>query len=121
MNEKKKITINKIVAEILKYILFLVSFMIIILLIYHFIYVYTPYLKNGFGSYNNFEEFLYQFPYEKQNILLMIIFSNLRIFFLADSFFIIVGIMFILSVKLGLFLNKLFKSYLENKKGGGKK
>ncbi len=117
MNEQNKKNVREtIVIRTLKHVSFLVSFAVIVLLIYHFIYAYTPYLKNTFYGYANFEDFLYQFPYETQNPLIMSIFGNLRVFFLADSFFIIAGIILVLSIKSGLLLNKLIKPYLENKK-----
>ncbi len=113
---KKKNVEETIVTKILKYISFLMSFAVVVLLIYHFIYTYTPYFKNTFYGYDNFEDFLYRFPYDTQNPLLMIIFNNFRVFFLADSFFIIAGIIFILSIESGFLLNKLLVSYLKNKK-----
>jgi len=105
-----------IIIRTLRRISFLMSFAVIALLIYHFIYAYTPYLKNTFYGYANFEDFLYLFPYDTQNPLIMDIFGNFRVFFMADSFFIIAGIIFILSIESGLLLNKLIKPYLENKK-----
>jgi hypothetical protein len=117
MSEQNKKTAKETIAiKTLKRASFLALLAVIILLVYHFIYAYTPYLKNTFYGYANFEDFLYRFPYETQNPLLMTIFGNFRVFFMADSFFIITGIIFILSIESGLLLNKLIKLYLENKK-----
>lgn len=114
--QNKKTNEETIVIKTLKRASLLMSFAVVILLIYHFIYAYTPYLKNTFYGYANFEDFLYRFPHETQSYLLMTIFGNFRVFFIADSFFIIAGIIFILSIESGLLLNKLLKPYLENKK-----
>lgn len=102
-------------TKTLKYVIVLVSFIVVILLIYH-IFLYIPYSKNNFYGYDNIEDFFYQFPYEKQNISLMILFGNFRVIFLADSFFIIVGMTVILNIGFGIIANKLFNLYLKNKK-----
>ncbi len=114
--QNEKTTKETIVIKTLKCVSFLVSLAVIMLLIYHFIYAHTPYLKNTFYGYADFEDFLYRFPCETQNPLIMSIFGNFRVFFMADSFFIMAGIIFILSIESGLLLNKLIKPYLENKK-----
>jgi hypothetical protein len=121
MSGQNEINKETIVIKTLKCVSLLVSFAVIILLLYHFMYAYTPYLKNAFYGYANFEDFLYRFPHETQNSLTMIIFGNFRVFFLADSFFIIAGIIFILSIESGLLLNKLIKPFLEDKKREVKK
>lgn len=114
--QNEKTAKETIIIKTLKRISLLMSFAVIMLLIYHFIYAHTPYLKSTFYGYANFEDFLYRFPYETQNPLFMSIFGNFRVFFMADSFFIIAGIIFILSIESGLLLYKLIRPYLENKK-----
>ncbi len=105
-------------TKILRYVSYTILSVIVPLLAYRLVYLFTPYLKNNFRGYDNFEEFLYYYSFSHPSIpFFRFVIETLDFFIFFDFFIIIGGILLLLNIGIGFLLHNLFRAYyLESKK-----